>query len=78
MRRADLIDLVHEAGGDVGALAIGDERDALVRLHVEAHADGVARAREEFRVHSLRNHTTSFNFCLTRATTDRGLSPFYC
>ena len=42
--RADLLDLVDQAGGDVLAVAIGDHRDALVRLHVEADANGVARA----------------------------------
>ena len=48
--RADLLDLVHQAGGDVFAVAIGDHRDALVRLHVEADANGVARAGREFLV----------------------------
>ena len=48
--RADLLDLVHQAGGDVVAVAIGDHRDALVRLHVEADANRVARARGEFLI----------------------------
>ena len=48
--RADLLDLVHEAGGDVFAIAIGNDRDALVRLHVEADANRVAGARGEFLV----------------------------
>ena len=48
--RADLLDLVDQAGGDVFAVAIGNHRDALVRLHVEADANRVARAGGEFLV----------------------------
>ena len=48
--RADLLDLVHQAGGDVLAVAIGDHRDALVRLDVEADANRIARAGGEFLV----------------------------
>jgi hypothetical protein len=55
VRRADGLDLVRQAGGDVFALAIGDERDALVRLNVEAHANGIARAGGEVLVES-RQH----------------------
>ena len=47
---ADLLDLVHQAGRDVFAIAIGDDGDAFVRLNVEADANGVARAWSEFLV----------------------------
>ena len=48
--RADLLDLVHQAGGDVLAVAIGDHRHALVRLDVEADANRVARAGRKFLI----------------------------
>ena len=54
--RADRLDLVHEAGGDVLAVAIGDHRHAFVRLNVEADANRVARAGGEFGVESGRCH----------------------
>src|SRR5689334_24453082 len=52
VRRADLLDLVDQAGGDVFAIPIGDHGDALVRLNVEADPDGVARAGSQFLVES--------------------------
>ena len=45
----DYYDLVPLRGGRL-AFAIGDHRDAFVRLHVEADANRVARARGEFLV----------------------------
>ena len=57
VRRADLLDLVHQAGGDVFAVAIGNHRHALVRLDVEADANRIARAGSKILVvrsqHSL-------------------------
>ena len=55
--RAEALDLVHQAGGDVLAVAIGDHRHALMRLDVEADTNRVARAGGQIlivrREHSL-------------------------
>ena len=45
--RADLLDLVDQAGRDVLAIAIGNHRHALVRLDVEADADRIPGARRQ-------------------------------
>ena len=57
--RADLLDLVHQAGGNVRAFAIGDHRDAFVRLHIEADANRVARAGGEFLIESSQHRLIS-------------------
>ena len=48
--RADGLDFMHEAGGNLGALAVGDHRDRLVRLHAEADANRVAGAGCELEI----------------------------
>ena len=47
IRRTDFLDLMYETGGYVLAFAIGNHRHAFMGLNVEAHADGIPRARRE-------------------------------
>ncbi len=59
-RRRPVVDLVDQAGGDVFAFAVGDDGDALVRLDVEADANRVAGAGEQFGVDGFRYQRSAF------------------
>jgi hypothetical protein len=52
VRRADIFDLVHEAGRNLLALAIGDDGHAFRWLHGQTDANRVARAWAEFAIKS--------------------------
>ena len=48
--RADRFHFRLQCRGDFARRFIGNNRDALLRLKAEANADGIARARYQFRV----------------------------
>ena len=70
---ADLFHFGLQSRRDRARRLVGDDRDPLVRLEAQAHFDGVARARDQFRIDGMEKGTVGHGKAMI-LTRNRGAS----